>query len=59
MRALILLLVTGTAHPDAILTNAGAKIGDSLYLSKPIGGGLVTTAAKRGLADDSVIADCI
>jgi selenide,water dikinase len=47
--------VTGTVHPDAVLTNGGGRPGDQLFLTKPIGGGLVTTAAKRGLADDQLI----
>src|SRR5687768_763883 len=42
------LAVTGRAHPDFLLTNAGAKIGDQLVLTKPIGNGILATAAKRG-----------
>jgi selenide,water dikinase len=41
------LAVTGTIHPDRILTNSGAKPGDVLVLTKPLGTGFVTTAAKR------------
>jgi selenide,water dikinase len=41
------LAVTGTIHPDRILTNATAKPGDVLVLTKPLGTGFVTTAAKR------------
>jgi selenide,water dikinase len=41
------LSVTGTIHPDRILTNATAKPGDVLVLTKPLGTGFVTTAAKR------------
>jgi selenide, water dikinase len=47
--------VTGTVHPDGVVTNAGGRPGDQLFLTKPIGGGLVTTAAKRGLVDDALI----
>lgn len=43
------LSVTGQAHPLFLLTNAGAKAGDRLVLTKPIGTGILTTAAKRGL----------
>jgi selenide,water dikinase len=50
------LAVTGVVHPDEILTNAGARPGDLLVLSKPLGAGVVATAAKRGLADDALIA---
>ena len=40
------LAVTGFVHPDKILTNSGAKAGDVLLLTKPIGIGVLTTAAK-------------
>jgi selenide,water dikinase len=42
------LSVTGRAHPDFLLTNAGAKVGDQLVLTKPLGNGILATAAKRG-----------
>jgi selenide,water dikinase len=45
------LAVTGTVHPDRIWRNAGARHGDTLLLTKPLGTGLVTTAAKAELAD--------
>lgn len=41
------LAVTGTVHPDHILTKGGARPGDLLLLSKPLGTGLITTAHKR------------
>lgn len=41
------LAVTGTVHPDRVVTNAGAKPGDVLVLTKPLGTGFVTTAAKK------------
>src|SRR5215217_3949634 len=53
------LSVTGTVHPDAVITNAGGRAGDELFLTKPIGGGLITTAAKRRLADDGLIARAV
>ena len=40
------LSVTGTAHPDAIMTNGRAKAGDRLILTKPLGTGVITTALK-------------
>ena len=43
------LAVTGFVHPDKVLTNSGAKPGDVLLLTKPIGIGVLTTAAKAGL----------
>jgi selenide, water dikinase len=45
------MAVSGTVHPDAVLSAGGGRAGDELYLTKPVGGGLVTTAAKRGLAE--------
>jgi selenide,water dikinase len=41
------LAVTGTVHPGRVVANAGAKPGDALVLTKPIGIGIVTTAAKQ------------
>jgi selenide, water dikinase len=41
--------VVGEVHPDRLVTNAGAREGDLLYLTKPLGTGLVATAIKRGL----------
>jgi selenide,water dikinase len=45
------MAVTGVVHPDELLTNAGAKAGDVLVLTKPLGAGAVSTAVKRGIAD--------
>ncbi len=42
------LSVTGRAHPKFLLTNAGAKPGDRLVLTKPLGTGILATAIKRG-----------
>ena len=50
------MAVTGTVHPDELLTNAGGRAGDALVLTKPLGAGTVATAIKRGLADDGLIA---
>jgi selenide,water dikinase len=44
------LAVTGRVHPDRLLTNAAARPGDRLVLTKPIGTGLVATAVKFGSA---------
>jgi len=46
------LSVTGTVHPERILTKGGAKPGDILVLSKPLGTGILTTAHKRELIDE-------
>jgi selenide,water dikinase len=42
------MAVTGVVHPDRIWRNVGARPGDVLVLTKPLGTALVTTAAKRG-----------
>lgn len=42
--------VTGVIHPDRVITNACAKTGDVLILTKPIGTGAINTAVKRGVA---------
>ena len=52
------LAVTGFVHPDKMLTNSGAKPGDVLLFTKPLGIGVLTTAAKAELASQSSIA-CI
>ena len=45
------LAVTGFVHPDRILTNSGAKAGDVLIYTKPLGIGVLTTAAKAEMCD--------
>jgi selenide,water dikinase len=47
------LAVTGLAHPQRLLTNAGARAGDRLVLTKPIGTALLATVAKRGDLPDA------
>ena len=49
------LAVTGVVHPEEVVSNAGARPGDSLILTKPIGTGLIATAIKRGVAADGEI----
>jgi selenide,water dikinase len=44
------LSVTGLIHPDAILTNTGARVGDRIILTKPLGTGIINTAQKGGQA---------
>ncbi len=46
------LAVTGLVHPRKLLTKAGARPGDVLVLTKPIGTGVVTTAHKKGKVED-------
>lgn len=49
------LSVTGLVHPDKVLSNANAKEGDILILTKPIGIGVINTAIKGGMASDEEI----
>lgn len=53
------LSVTGVVHPDRILRKGGARPGDALVLTKPIGTGIVSTAAKRGQAPTSTLAAAV
>ncbi len=53
------LAVTGVVHPDRVVSNAGAKPGDALVLSKPLGVGIITTAAKQDRDPRGAIADAI
>ena len=45
--------VTGTVHPQRVRTNAGARSGGVLVLTKPLGTGLIATALKRGIAAEA------
>ena len=49
------LAVTGLVHPDQIIKKGGAKVGDALILTKPLGAGVITTALKRGIVEDDHI----
>ena len=49
------MAVTGTVHPGRLLRNSTAAAGHDLWLSKPVGGGVATTAAKRGWAPAELI----
>jgi len=49
------MAVTGLVHPERILRNVGARPGDRLLLTKPLGSGIVTTAIKRGIADPALV----
>jgi selenide,water dikinase len=53
------LAVVGTVHPQRVLTNAGAKQGDLLILTKPLGIGIITTAAKQGADTSGAIQQAI
>jgi len=47
------LAVVGYVHPDKIITNSGARPGDSLILTKPIGSGVILAGHRLGIASDS------
>ncbi len=53
------LAVTGMVHPQHILTKGGAKPGDILILSKPLGTGLLTTAQKQNKVTDEDMAAAV
>jgi selenide,water dikinase len=44
------LSVTGLVHPKRVVTKGGARVGDALVLTKPLGTGIITSAHKRGQA---------
>jgi selenide, water dikinase len=53
------LVVVGFVDPAHVLTKAGARVGDRLILTKPLGFGVTTTALKRELADKKDIAEVV
>lgn len=53
------LAVTGLVHPDRILRNSTARPGDRLFLTKPLGMGIISTAIKRDLASAALIARAV
>jgi len=53
------LAVVGTVHPNKVLTNAGARPGDVLILTKPLGLGIISTAAKNDLDSLGAITEAI
>jgi selenide,water dikinase len=53
------LAVTGTIHPDRIVTNAGARPGDTLVLTKPLGTGILASALKKDAISEAEIAEAV
>ena len=51
------LSVTGVVHPQKLITNSGARVGDKLVLTKPLGTGIISTALKAGVASEETIAE--
>ena len=48
--------VTGLIDPNKVATNSGARPGDALILTKPIGTGVISTGIKKGRANDAIVA---
>jgi len=53
------LSVTGVVHPQKVVLNTGAKVGDRLILTKPLGTGIINTAVKGGVADEAAVAKSV
>ena len=53
------LAVVGLVEPEQQVTNAGAKAGDVLVLTKPLGTGIITTAGKQGVVGPSVLEEAV
>lgn len=53
------MVVVGEVHPDRMLTNQGARPGDLLVLTKPLGIGILATALKKGILDESELAQAV
>jgi selenide,water dikinase len=53
------MAVTGIVHPERLVRNSTARPGDDLHLTKPVGCGVVSTAAKRGVASDGLVAEAV
>lgn len=53
------MVVVGDVHTERLVTNAGARPGDLLVLTKPIGTGILTTALKRDLLPASALAEAV
>ena len=53
------LVVVGFVHPEKKLTKAGLNVGDHLFLTKPIGFGVTTTALKQDKADQAEVAEVV
>jgi len=51
--------VTGLIDPNKVAKNSGARVGDAIILTKPIGTGVISTGIKKGRASDSVVAGSV
>jgi selenide,water dikinase len=50
------LSVTGVVHPEKMIANDGARVGDKLILTKPLGTGIISTALKAGKVNKDLVA---
>lgn len=48
------MVVSGLVHPDKLVKNTGARVGDVLVLTKPLGTGIISTGIKRGVVSEKV-----
>jgi len=53
------LSVTGTVHPDRLVTNGGVRAEDKLVLTKPLGTGIISTAVKAGVVNEETVTKVI
>jgi len=53
------LVALGSVHPNKVIRNVGARSGDALILTKPLGIGILTTAIKRGLLSEQSMAEAV
>lgn len=53
------MVAVGEVHPDRLVTNAGARPGDRLVLTKPLGTGIVTTALKNDATDEATVSAAV
>lgn len=53
------MVVSGIVHPQKVIKNTGARVGDVMVLTKPLGTGIISTAMKRGLAEPQVVQKAI
>ena len=53
------MVVTGVVHPDRVARNAGAQAGDQLVLTKPLGTGIVSNAAKQEKCPDQTLREAV
>jgi selenide,water dikinase len=53
------LSITGVIHPERVIQNTGARLGDRLILTKPLGVGIINTALKGGMIDEITVAKAV